>query len=118
MSNAGCRTTARTTRKTRLNAPRTAANSTRYRAARRRRALANTLGRSLRVRAQTVTCTSDGLDQPIAAPMVDLASKASDVDLDDIGLGGEVGIPDGIDEAPLVEDLAEVTCEDFEEREL
>src|SRR6266850_441796 len=118
MSNAGCRTTPSTTRKTTLKATSTTPNSRRYRSASRRRARANTLRRQLFARPKAVASSSDGLDQPVAAAAIDLAAEAPDVDLDDVRLGHEVRIPDGLDEALLREHLARMAREHLEQREL
>jgi hypothetical protein len=69
-------------------------------------------------RRNSVPGTADRLDQPVASALVNLPSKAPDVDLDDVRLRREVRVPEGIDEAVPREDLAGMSREELEEREL
>ena len=65
-----------------------------------------------------VARAADRFDQPVTAPFVDLPTQAADIDLDDIRLRREIGIPQGADQPIASEDLAGMTCEELEQREL
>ena len=68
-------------------------------------------------RPKSVAGTPHRLDQAISTTVVDLAPKAPDVDLDDIRLGDEVGVPEGIEQPILGEQLAGVAGKELEEGE-
>jgi hypothetical protein len=58
------------------------------------------------------------VDQRIIEPPVDLAPKATDMNIDDVRLGIEMVIPDFLEEHGSGDDLSVVTHEVFEETKL
>ena len=74
--------------------------------------------RAVRDRAQPVARAADGLDQAIAPTVIDLPSETPDVDLDDVRLRHEIGVPQGLDQSLLAKDLPRMTGEELEQGEL
>src|SRR6476660_4867398 len=69
-------------------------------------------------RTKPISRPADRLDEPVAAPGIQLAAEAPDVDLDDVRSRRVVGIPHGVEEAILREHLPGMASEDLEQREL
>ena len=66
----------------------------------------------------TIPDATDGMDERIGLLTVDLAADASDIDVDDVGRGIEVKIPDVLQQHGARYDVALVANQIFEELKL
>src|SRR3954451_13846925 len=64
---------------------------------------------------ETISDAADGVDQRIGLGVVDLAADATDIDVDDVGRGIEMQIPDMLEQHRTRDDAALVTDEIFEQ---
>src|SRR3954447_229565 len=66
---------------------------------------------------ETISDAADGVDQRIGLGIIDLAADATDIDVDDVGGGIEVQIPDMLEQHRTRDDAALVADEIFEQLE-
>src|SRR5947199_6379152 len=66
---------------------------------------------------ETISDAANGVDQRIGLGIVDLAADAPDIDVDDVGGGIEMQIPDVLEQHRAGDDAALVADEIFEQLE-